>query len=90
MRISVRQFRASAAALVFLTKRNGHEFKQARARAIVAAADEASEMPVQHAHRRPLELHSREHHQGIRAGKARETLFCGGASATALPGSRVR
>jgi hypothetical protein len=33
-----RTFRASAAALVFLTKRNGHESKHARAKAIVAAA----------------------------------------------------
>jgi DNA topoisomerase-1 len=39
-----RTFRASAAALVFLTKRNGHESKHARAKAIVAAADEASEI----------------------------------------------
>ena len=39
-----RNFRASAAALVFLTKRNGHESKQARAKAIVGAADEASEI----------------------------------------------
>ena len=39
-----RTFRASAAALVFLTKRNGHESRHARAKAIVAAADEASEI----------------------------------------------
>jgi DNA topoisomerase-1 len=39
-----RTFRASAAALAFLTKRNGHDTKRSRAKAIVGAADEASEI----------------------------------------------
>jgi DNA topoisomerase-1 len=39
-----RTFRASAAALVFLTKRNGHESKRDRAKAITAAAKQASEI----------------------------------------------
>jgi DNA topoisomerase I len=39
-----RTFRASATALASLTKRIGHESKQSRAKAIVDAADEASEV----------------------------------------------
>ena len=39
-----RTFRASAAALASLTKGNGHDSKRARAKAIVDAADEASEI----------------------------------------------
>jgi DNA topoisomerase IB len=39
-----RTFRASAAARASLTKRNGHDSKRSRAKAIVDAADEASEI----------------------------------------------
>jgi DNA topoisomerase I len=39
-----RTFRASAAALASLTKRNGPDSKRLRAKAIVDAADEASEI----------------------------------------------
>jgi len=39
-----RTFRASAAALASLTKRNGHDSQQSRAKAIVEAVDEASEI----------------------------------------------
>ena len=39
-----RTFRASATALAFLIKHNGHESKKSRAKAIVGAADEASEI----------------------------------------------
>ena len=39
-----RTFRASAAALASLTKRNGHDSKRSRTKAIIDAADEASEI----------------------------------------------
>ena len=72
-----RTFRASAAALASLTKRNGHESKQARAKAIVDAADEASEIL---ANTRTVARSSYIHSSIIEAykeGKLKETLLRG-------------
>ena len=84
-----RTFRASAAALVFLTKRNGHELQARPDQGNRGCGRPSQRNSVQHADRRTLELHSREHHRGIRAGKAKRLLSCAAAFATALPGSRV-
>jgi len=72
-----RTFRASAAALVFLTKRNGHESKRARAKAIVDAADQASEIL---SNTRTVARSSYIHASIIEAyeeGKLRESLLRG-------------
>jgi DNA topoisomerase I len=72
-----RTFRASAAALSFLTKRNGHDTKRSRAKAIVEAADEASEIL---ANTRTVARSSYIHSSIIEAyeqGKLKDTLFRG-------------
>jgi DNA topoisomerase I len=72
-----RTFRASAAALASLTKRNGHDSKRARAKAIIDAADEASEIL---ANTRTVARSSYIHSSIIEAyqeGKLKETLLRG-------------
>jgi DNA topoisomerase-1 len=72
-----RTFRASAAALASLTKRNGHDSKRSRAKAIVDAADEASEIL---ANTRAVARSSYIHSSIIEAyneGKLKESLFRG-------------
>jgi DNA topoisomerase I len=72
-----RTFRASATALAFLTKRNGHDTKRSRAKAIVDAADEASEIL---ANTRTVARSSYIHSSIIAAykeGKLKESLFRG-------------
>ena len=72
-----RTFRASAAALASLTKRNGHDSKRSRAKAIVDAADEASEIL---ANTRTVARSSYIHSSIIEAyqeGKLKETLLRG-------------
>jgi DNA topoisomerase-1 len=72
-----RTFRASAAALASLTKRNGHDSKRARTKAIVDAADEASEIL---ANTRTVARSSYIHSSVIEAykrGKLKESLFRG-------------
>ena len=60
-----RTFRASAMALAVLAEHNGHESERLRKKAIVAAADEASNFR-QHPHRRPFELHPSERDRSLR------------------------
>ena len=72
-----RTFRASAAALASLTKRSGHDSKRSRAKAIVDAADEASEIL---ANTRTVARSSYIHSSIIEAyqkGKLKEFLFRG-------------
>jgi DNA topoisomerase I len=72
-----RTFRASAAALASLTKRNGHDSKRSRAKAIVDAADEASEIL---ANTRTVARSSYIHSSIIEAykqGKLKDSLFQG-------------
>jgi DNA topoisomerase I len=72
-----RTFRASAAALASLTRRNGHDSKRSRAKAIVDAADEASEIL---ANTRTVARSSYIHSSIIEAyqeGKLKESLFRG-------------
>jgi DNA topoisomerase-1 len=72
-----RTFRASATALASLTKRNGHDSRQSRAKAIVDAADEASEIL---ANTRAVARSSYIHSSIIEAykqGKLENSLFQG-------------
>ena len=72
-----RTFRASATALVFLTKRNGHKSTRARAKAIVGAADQASEIL---SNTRTVARSSYIHSSIIKAyeqGQLRESLLSG-------------
>jgi DNA topoisomerase I len=72
-----RTFRASAAALAFLTKRNGHDSKKARTKAIVDAADEASEIL---ANTRTVARSSYIHSsiiESYKQGKLKESFFKG-------------
>ena len=72
-----RTFRASAAALASLTKRSGHDSKRSRAKAIVDAADEASEIL---ANTRTVARSSYIHSSIIEAykqGKLKDSIFQG-------------
>jgi DNA topoisomerase I len=72
-----RTFRASAAALAFLAKRNGHDRGRSRAKAIVDAADEASEIL---ANTRTVARSSYIHSSIIKAyaqGKLKDSLLRG-------------